>query len=273
MMAFLDRNANNPKRLLRNAQRLRAPANLTASISLSTTGGIQFTSGKLSIKIDAAGTGLSLSSSGLKYTNPLTTKGDLATYSTAPARLAVGANNTIVTADSAQTTGIKWTSAPLLASTQVGDNASGNYVITLTETDSTLSNRVRAYTKFYGGNSRKGHIGYNVSLGDLELMDDAGNGMHMQSGVMVFSPFESAELFTIDYVGNSTRVNSSSDDGSFAPFQVVGPVSITSGVLKIGLTQILTTQQAAVADAVAGTVVAQFNSLLAKLRTHGIIAT
>lgn len=41
--------------------------------------------------------------------SPLTTKGDLYTFSTVNARLAVGANNTILVADSAQTTGNKWT--------------------------------------------------------------------------------------------------------------------------------------------------------------------
>jgi hypothetical protein len=39
---------------------------------------------------------------------PLTTKGDLFTFSTIDARLGVGANNTILTADSAEATGLKW---------------------------------------------------------------------------------------------------------------------------------------------------------------------
>ena len=38
----------------------------------------------------------------------LTTKGDLATYSTARVRLGVGTNNQIVAADSGATEGIKW---------------------------------------------------------------------------------------------------------------------------------------------------------------------
>ena len=45
---------------------------------------------------------------------PLTTKGDLFTFSTLDARLGVGANNTILTADSAEATGLKW-AAPAAA--------------------------------------------------------------------------------------------------------------------------------------------------------------
>lgn len=44
------------------------------------------------------------------YTYPITTKGDLYTFSTAPARLGVGTNNQVLAADSAQATGLKWVS-------------------------------------------------------------------------------------------------------------------------------------------------------------------
>ena len=40
--------------------------------------------------------------------SPLTTKGDLYTFSTSDARLGVGANATVLTADSAEATGLKW---------------------------------------------------------------------------------------------------------------------------------------------------------------------
>ncbi len=42
---------------------------------------------------------------------PLTTKGDLFTFTTVDARLGVGANGTVLTADSAEATGMKWAAA------------------------------------------------------------------------------------------------------------------------------------------------------------------
>lgn len=93
-------------RARRNAARLSAAARL-----LFGDGGIMLDdNGQLTIVLDpVADNLLSLSSAGLNAQSPLTTKGDVFTRNTAvDARLAVGTNGDVLTADSAQTVGIKW---------------------------------------------------------------------------------------------------------------------------------------------------------------------
>lgn len=63
------------------------------------------------LSIAGGGTGQSTASAAFGALSPLTTKGDVLTYSTVNARLPVGADGLVLTTDSTQTTGLKWSTA------------------------------------------------------------------------------------------------------------------------------------------------------------------
>jgi hypothetical protein len=119
----IDRNANNDKRQQRAFQRLRtstltgsvsvtAPlsnSGSTISLTLGGSGGLVTTTGTLGIKLNT-NSGLALAAGGLSFAT-LTTKGDILTFSTVLARLGVGSNGQMLTAQSAQTTGLQWANA------------------------------------------------------------------------------------------------------------------------------------------------------------------
>ena len=74
--------------------------------------------------------------------SPLTTKGDLYTFSTSDARLGVGANDTVLTADSAQATGLKWATPASGGMTLISTTS-------LTGASTTLSSIPQTYNSLY----------------------------------------------------------------------------------------------------------------------------
>lgn len=96
-----------------------APLDLTVSqvqsmLSIPTSGS--------PLPLNAGGTGVSAGSANAAFNalSPLTTKGDILSFSTVNARLGVGTDGQVLTADSTQTLGIKWATPASSGVTTIG---------------------------------------------------------------------------------------------------------------------------------------------------------
>jgi hypothetical protein len=102
---------------------------------------------------------------------PLTTKGDVFTFSTVDARLGVGANGTVLTADSAETTGLKW-AAPAAASfvgVMVNNSATQN-VANTTDTFPTFNQEVFDTDAFHSTSVDTNRLTVPAGLGGYYLI-------------------------------------------------------------------------------------------------------
>jgi hypothetical protein len=122
------------------------------------------------LPIANGGTGQTSQTAAFDALSPLTTKGDLVVNNgTNDVRLGVGTNGYLLTADSAEATGVKWAAAPV--STTVSDDTTTNasyYPTFSTATSGTFSTATVSSTK----------LTYNPSLGDLRATQlAASNGI------------------------------------------------------------------------------------------------
>ena len=85
----------------------------------------------------------------------LTTKGDVyaATAASTPARLGVGANNTVLTADSAEATGLKWATPAAGGMTLISTTSLTGTSVTLSSIPQTYKNLQLVLRDFYPANS------------------------------------------------------------------------------------------------------------------------
>jgi hypothetical protein len=92
---------------------------------------------------------------------PLTTKGDLFTFTTVDARIGVGANGTVLTADSAEASGLKWTTPASGAYTSLATGSLSGSAVTISSIAGTYRDLVLVLSDAYMSASTG--ISYNVN--------------------------------------------------------------------------------------------------------------
>lgn len=127
---------------------------------------------------------------------PLTTKGDLFTFSTIPTRLGVGANDTILTADSSTATGLKWatpagggkvlqvvnafdTSAPSTTSATLAD---AGLTATITPTSAT-SKILVIVNQYFARASNSSAVGIQLLRGSTSILQTEAQMMNVYTTV------------------------------------------------------------------------------------------
>ena len=147
----------------------------------------------------------------------ITTKGDIITYSTTPIRLGVGANNTVLTADSTQASGIKWAtpSASATFSTQTVSITS-DFTTTSTTFVDVTGMTVTVATRTGGIATTEFNVSATLSAIDAYFIQIVSSGsavqplQHTNPGLGYYAILHLSEASTLDgrVVKLQARINS-----------------------------------------------------------------
>lgn len=155
--------------------------------------------------------------------SPLTTKGDLYTYSTTNARLGVGTNGQVLTADSAEATGLKWASSSSGGMTLLSTT-------TLSGTSTTVSSISQSYKDLYVLVVNQVGGGGQILLKPNNLSNAYGSGATSNNGgTSSFYTIYNDQLGTNAYANtnNTTNfyqvyINNYASTTAYKPFQYQG---------------------------------------------------
>jgi hypothetical protein len=163
---------------------------------------------------------------GASGTAPLTTKGDLLAYSTSATRLGVGSNGTVLTADSAEATGVKWATPAasgmtLIATTTLGTAAADvtfssiastyqNLKILFSGRGSTAGNNVDQLLVQVNGDANSNYRSVYMGGFSSVAVSAPGNATsgdlrYIPAGVPTYNPIGTSEITFMDYKNTTLR--------------------------------------------------------------------
>jgi hypothetical protein len=154
--------------------------------------------------------------------SPLTTKGDLYTFSTSDTRLGVGANGTTLVADSSEATGLKWATPAAGGMTLISETvASGLSSLDLSSIPGTYKELYLVFSGIYHSNT--------TTTFKLRFNSDSGSNYYTHDGQMRSDSQvrEENTLFT-NADGDGPLFAGNMDGGSNLLKSCVGTVKITN---------------------------------------------